>query len=197
MACRFCPAVMKSGRRWTVPGFCRGKFVKGLLHLILSSKACMKSLQVSSAMSTNMPRGRLFCWKGDIDGHQMTESAMLLCIPRPHMGLYRANACMFIWKWFWVFFECLELLGAQHAVTFAAGLASEGLVPFCAIYSTFLQRAFDQVVHDVALQKLPGKVLTACLLLNPVHWNIRDHELDNQDVLKWMLMWGLSWTWPR
>lgn len=76
------------------------------------------------------------------------------------------------------------MLGAQHAVTFAAGLASEGLVPFCAIYSTFLQRAFDQVVHDVALQKLPGKVLTACLLLNPVHWNIRDHELDNQDVLK-------------
>ncbi len=41
-------------------------------------------------------------------------------------------------------------------VTFAAGLACEGLVPFCAIYSTFLQRGFDQVVHDVALQDLPG-----------------------------------------
>ena len=43
-------------------------------------------------------------------------------------------------------------------VTFAAGLACEGLVPFCAIYSTFLQRGFDQVVHDVALQDLPGIV---------------------------------------
>jgi 1-deoxy-D-xylulose-5-phosphate synthase len=40
-------------------------------------------------------------------------------------------------------------------VTFAAGLAAEGYKPFCAIYSTFLQRAYDQVVHDVAIQKLP------------------------------------------
>jgi len=46
-------------------------------------------------------------------------------------------------------------LAEQHAVTFAAGLAAEGLKPFAAIYSTFLQRAFDQVVHDVAIQKLP------------------------------------------
>ncbi|WP_391527444.1 1-deoxy-D-xylulose-5-phosphate synthase [Phreatobacter aquaticus] len=46
-------------------------------------------------------------------------------------------------------------IAEQHAVTFAAGLASEGFKPFCAIYSTFLQRAYDQVVHDVALQKLP------------------------------------------
>lgn len=46
-------------------------------------------------------------------------------------------------------------IAEQHAVTFAAGLASEGLKPFAAIYSTFLQRAYDQVVHDVALQKLP------------------------------------------
>ncbi len=46
-------------------------------------------------------------------------------------------------------------IAEQHAVTFAAGLASEGYKPFCAIYSTFLQRAYDQVVHDVALQKLP------------------------------------------
>lgn len=44
----------------------------------------------------------------------------------------------------------------QHAVTFAAGLASEGLIPVCAIYSSFLQRAYDQVIHDVALQNLPG-----------------------------------------
>ncbi|RDJ20511.1 1-deoxy-D-xylulose-5-phosphate synthase [Bosea caraganae] len=46
-------------------------------------------------------------------------------------------------------------IAEQHAVTFAAGLATEGFKPFCAIYSTFLQRAYDQVVHDVALQKLP------------------------------------------
>ncbi len=43
----------------------------------------------------------------------------------------------------------------QHAVTFAAGMACEGLHPFCAIYSTFLQRAYDQVLHDVCIQKLP------------------------------------------
>ncbi|MBV9636914.1 MAG: 1-deoxy-D-xylulose-5-phosphate synthase, partial [Methylobacteriaceae bacterium] len=46
-------------------------------------------------------------------------------------------------------------IAEQHAVTFAAGLAAEGFKPFCAIYSTFLQRAYDQVVHDVAIQKLP------------------------------------------
>jgi 1-deoxy-D-xylulose-5-phosphate synthase len=46
-------------------------------------------------------------------------------------------------------------IAEQHAVTFAAGMATEGLKPFCAIYSTFLQRAYDQVVHDVALQSLP------------------------------------------
>ncbi|WP_300974454.1 1-deoxy-D-xylulose-5-phosphate synthase [Sphingomonas sp. LHG3406-1] len=46
-------------------------------------------------------------------------------------------------------------IAEQHAVTFAAGLAAEGFRPFCAIYSTFLQRAYDQVVHDVAIQNLP------------------------------------------
>jgi 1-deoxy-D-xylulose-5-phosphate synthase len=46
-------------------------------------------------------------------------------------------------------------IAEQHAVTFAAGMASEGLKPVCAIYSTFLQRAYDQVVHDVAIQRLP------------------------------------------
>jgi len=46
-------------------------------------------------------------------------------------------------------------IAEQHAVTFAAGLATEGYKPFCAIYSTFLQRAYDQVVHDVSLQQLP------------------------------------------
>ncbi len=46
-------------------------------------------------------------------------------------------------------------IAEQHAVTFAAGMATQGFIPFCNIYSTFLQRAYDQVIHDVALQKLP------------------------------------------
>lgn len=46
-------------------------------------------------------------------------------------------------------------IAEQHAVTFAAGLVAEGAVPFCNIYSSFLQRAYDQIIHDVALQKLP------------------------------------------
>jgi 1-deoxy-D-xylulose-5-phosphate synthase len=45
-------------------------------------------------------------------------------------------------------------IAEQHAVTFSAGLATQGLVPFCNIYSSFMQRAYDQVVHDVALQNL-------------------------------------------
>ena len=44
---------------------------------------------------------------------------------------------------------------AQHAVTFAAGMACEGMIPVAAIYSSFLQRGYDQIVHDVALQSLP------------------------------------------
>ncbi|KAI4328121.1 hypothetical protein L6164_020503 [Bauhinia variegata] len=52
--------------------------------------------------------------------------------------------------------RCFDVgIAEQHAITFAAGLATEGLKPFCAIYSTFLQRGYDQVVHDVDLQKLP------------------------------------------
>jgi 1-deoxy-D-xylulose-5-phosphate synthase len=52
--------------------------------------------------------------------------------------------------------RCFDVgIAEQHAVTFAAGLATEGFKPFAAIYSTFLQRAYDQVVHDVAIQKLP------------------------------------------
>ncbi len=46
-------------------------------------------------------------------------------------------------------------IAEQHAVTLAAGLATQGMLPFCAIYSTFLQRAYDQIIHDVALQNLP------------------------------------------
>jgi len=46
-------------------------------------------------------------------------------------------------------------IAEQHAVTLAAGMAAQGLIPFCNIYSTFLQRAYDQVIHDVALQNLP------------------------------------------
>ena len=51
-------------------------------------------------------------------------------------------------------------ISEEHAVTFAAGLAKEGLQPFCSIYSTFLQRAFDEVIHDVAIQNLP---VTFCI----------------------------------
>jgi len=52
--------------------------------------------------------------------------------------------------------RCFDVgIAEQHAVTFSAGLACEGLKPFCAIYSSFLQRAYDQVIHDVAIQKLP------------------------------------------
>ncbi|CAO2830331.1 unnamed protein product [Amaranthus hypochondriacus] len=52
--------------------------------------------------------------------------------------------------------RCFDVgIAEQHAVTFAAGLATEGLKPFCTIYSTFLQRGYDQVIHDVSLQKLP------------------------------------------
>lgn len=46
-------------------------------------------------------------------------------------------------------------IAEQHAVTFSAGLASQGMIPYCNIYSTFLQRSYDQVIHDVAIQKLP------------------------------------------
>ena len=52
--------------------------------------------------------------------------------------------------------RCFDVgIAEQHAVTFAAGLAAQGMRPFCAIYSTFLQRGYDQVVHDVAIQNLP------------------------------------------
>jgi len=52
--------------------------------------------------------------------------------------------------------RCFDVgIAEQHAVTFAAGLAADGLKPFCALYSTFLQRGYDQVVHDVAIQGLP------------------------------------------
>jgi len=50
-------------------------------------------------------------------------------------------------------------MAEQHALTFAAGLAKEGIKPFAAIYSTFVQRAFDQIIHDIALQKLPVKIM--------------------------------------
>ncbi len=52
--------------------------------------------------------------------------------------------------------RCFDVgIAEQHAVTFAAGLAKQGMVPFCNIYSSFSQRAFDQIIHDVALQELP------------------------------------------
>ena len=46
-------------------------------------------------------------------------------------------------------------IAEQHAVTFSAGLATQGMIPFCNVYSTFMQRAYDQVIHDVCIQKLP------------------------------------------
>ncbi|CAA0819397.1 1-deoxy-D-xylulose-5-phosphate synthase-chloroplastic [Striga hermonthica] len=56
--------------------------------------------------------------------------------------------------------RCFDVgIAEQHAVTFAAGLATEGLKPFCAIYSSFLQRGYDQVAHDVDLQKLPVRFM--------------------------------------
>ncbi|MGA1776487.1 MAG: 1-deoxy-D-xylulose-5-phosphate synthase [Flavobacteriaceae bacterium] len=52
--------------------------------------------------------------------------------------------------------QCIDVgIAEQHAVTLAAGMATQGKIPFCVIYSTFLQRAYDQIIHDVALQKLP------------------------------------------
>mmetsp|Transcript_22172 Transcript_22172/g.32372 ORF Transcript_22172/g.32372 Transcript_22172/m.32372 type:complete len:737 (+) Transcript_22172:99-2309(+) len=50
-------------------------------------------------------------------------------------------------------------IAEQHAATFAAGMACEGLKPFCCIYSTFMQRAYDQVIHDIAIQKLPVRMI--------------------------------------
>ncbi len=52
--------------------------------------------------------------------------------------------------------RCFDVgIAEEHAVTFSAGLAARGMIPFCNIYSTFIQRAYDQIIHDVALQKLP------------------------------------------
>ena len=55
-------------------------------------------------------------------------------------------------------------IAEQHAMTFAAGLAVEGVKPFAAIYSTFMQRAYDQIIHDIALQQLPVRMTS---LLSP------------------------------
>ena len=62
-------------------------------------------------------------------------------------------------------------IAEQHAVTFAAGMATEGYKPYAAIYSTFLQRAYDQVVHDVAIQSLPVRfaIDRAGLVLSLIH----------------------------
>ena len=56
--------------------------------------------------------------------------------------------------------RCFDVgIAEQHAVTYSAGLASAGMKPYCAIYSTFLQRGYDQVVHDVAIQSLPVRFI--------------------------------------
>ena len=49
-------------------------------------------------------------------------------------------------------------IAEEHAVTFSAGLATQGIIPVVAVYSTFLQRAIDQIIHDVALQKYRGSI---------------------------------------
>ena len=55
-------------------------------------------------------------------------------------------------------------IAEEHAVTFSGGLAKEGLIPFCNIYSTFMQRAFDEIIHDVAIQNLH---VVFCILTEP------------------------------
>jgi 1-deoxy-D-xylulose-5-phosphate synthase len=69
-------------------------------------------------------------------------------------------------------------IAEQHAVTFAAGMATEGLKPFCCIYSTFMQRGYDQVIHDVAIQNLPVRMMLdrAGLVGNdgPTHHGVYD-----------------------
>ena len=57
-------------------------------------------------------------------------------------------------------------------MTFAAGLACEGLRPFCVIYSTFLQRGYDQIIHDVALQDLPGAHRSPAVYSGPQTWKL-------------------------
>ena len=53
----------------------------------------------------------------------------------------------------------MSVIAEQHGVTFAAGMSTEGFKPFVCIYSTFLQRAYDQVVHDVGIQRLPVRFI--------------------------------------
>jgi 1-deoxy-D-xylulose-5-phosphate synthase len=82
----------------------------------------------------------------------MLTCAVLFVLLGPPAGLYRFEKR---------FPERIFDVGIaeQHAVTFAAGMACEGMIPMAAIYSSFLQRGYDQVVHDVALQNLPGENL--------------------------------------
>jgi 1-deoxy-D-xylulose-5-phosphate synthase len=74
---------------------------------------------------------------------------------------YRHYSCYANWKFLKIYDGCFSKrafdvgIAEQHAVTLSAGMATQGMVVFCNIYSTFLQRAYDQVIHDVALQNLP------------------------------------------
>src|SRR3546814_11234611 len=72
-------------------------------------------------------------------------------------------------------------IAEQHAVTFAAGLAAQGMRPFCAIYSTFLQRAYDQVVHDVAIQNLPVRFARS-----------EERRVGNEGVSRFRSRWSPS-----
>ncbi|GAY48428.1 hypothetical protein CUMW_111590 [Citrus unshiu] len=96
---------------------------------------------------------------GPVDGHNLEDLAYVL--KQPYQTLEQCSFIMgggtglnLFQKHFPI--RCFDVgIAEQHAVTFAAGLAAEGLKPFCAIYSSFLQRCFDQAAHDVDLQKLP------------------------------------------
>ena len=81
-------------------------------------------------------------------------------------------------------------IAEQHAVTFAAGLAAEGMKPVCAIYSTFLQRGFDQIVHDVALQRLPVRfaIDRAGLVGNDGATHAGSYDLGYMSMLPGMVM---------
>ena len=89
--------------------------------------------------------------------------------------------------------RCFDVgIAEQHAVTFAAGLATEGMKPFCAIYSTFLQRAYDQVVHDVAIQRLPVRFAMdrAGLVGNDGATHAGSFDITNLGCLPGMVIMG-------
>ena len=88
-------------------------------------------------------------------------------------------------------------IAEQHAVTMCAGMAAEGMKPFAAIYSTFLQRAYDQIVHDVAIQKLPVRFAIDRAGLvgsdGPTHAGSFRHYLFDHVYLGFIVMAAGEW----